>query len=414
MQLLTRILLHSRFAACLSCPSLLSQANGLGPRLDVPAGAFLKLSSLDLSFNMLSSHALAALSRLPALRTLDLTCNEIADIPAELAAPPHPGDAPAFARLEALALGSNSLDGAAVAALSALPSLKVLLLPKNRISALPAPPSAAAPGALPPAYFPALQAIDLASNLIAAESGVAPLAAAPQLIRIVLWGNPVAALVARAGGSRGGSSSALGAPPTLLGDGSGPALLVAKPAVPGRPTVTALYSAAPPAAIDGALSGVGGSGEELFSEFSSAAVDERLAGAFERLDEAIAAAHFRGEPSGQLEALLEHDGEAASGAPSPSSRSGRADGAGAAGLQQQQQQQQHQWWLDEEEDYEGDDPERTGIFLTAVRGQPGELPQLEARKKKRKRGGRRENLRKKEGCPQVRSPLCAGASASSC
>lgn len=62
---------------------------------------YIELRRLDLSYNGLSGHALSALTRLPSLTELDLTCNGLTDLPEAMGR---------FPRLQKLSLERNQLE----------------------------------------------------------------------------------------------------------------------------------------------------------------------------------------------------------------------------------------------------------------------------------------------------------------
>lgn len=64
-------------------------------------GGYIELRRLDLSYNGLSGDALSALTRLPSLTELDLTCNGLADLPEAMGR---------FPRLQKLSLERNQLE----------------------------------------------------------------------------------------------------------------------------------------------------------------------------------------------------------------------------------------------------------------------------------------------------------------
>jgi len=235
----------------------------------VPPGAFATLKSLDLSYNSLEAEALAALAPLPSLENLDLTCNCIG----ALAAAEH-FPAGAFARLETLALGAQKppLRVKALGALAALPRLRLLQLPANRIKA--APSTLAAASEQPP--FPALQVLDLASNAIEHESHLSPLLPAPHLREIILWGNPLSAVLM--GGVT--PSTAEEGQMAMPGTDGRVLLSLAKPAPKRLPPIAQLYGEA--------LYGAGPEKPLLPAlEFGP---EDRIAQAFERLQGKLDAA----------------------------------------------------------------------------------------------------------------------------
>ncbi|CAM9645145.1 unnamed protein product, partial [Phaeothamnion confervicola] len=150
------------------------------------------LMFLDLSYNALSQAALGALAGLPQLQELDLTCNGLWRLPAELTA---------ARSLERLTLERNRFeDPQVLVLLAALPALRHLGLAYNYLTRLPMPAAlaagaaAAAAGAAPATHtepFPRLEHLDLAFNYVRREEDTATALALPRLARLVLYGNPL-------------------------------------------------------------------------------------------------------------------------------------------------------------------------------------------------------------------------------
>jgi len=113
---------------------------------------------LNLSYNGLSTAAIAALADLPRLRQLDLSMNELTALPADMSA---------FTALHSLNCEHNALGSeASFLALGSIPGLRSLSLAHNRVEALPASPIDAA--------FSLLTTLDLAHNLIVHEEARLP------------------------------------------------------------------------------------------------------------------------------------------------------------------------------------------------------------------------------------------------
>lgn len=208
-------------------------------QVEVPAGAFTHLRLLDLSHNDLEPEAIAALSQLPALKSLDLSNNHLSGLPslglaaeddddegdtekqeaehgeadaqeqggledpaeakAEAGQNPATG-APsrrsrpvAFPTLETLILDHNALDGLMLGvALAGLPRLKFLSANHNRVGFIPHLTSSAMSisgeqaGGPPP--FPALKELSLAHNQLRKAEDVLELGRWPSLTTLYLQG----------------------------------------------------------------------------------------------------------------------------------------------------------------------------------------------------------------------------------
>ncbi|KAG5178480.1 hypothetical protein JKP88DRAFT_241859 [Tribonema minus] len=155
----------SCFACLQQLHELRLQCNGITapPAPPLPPASYPALTRLDLSYNALSGAAIAQLAQLPVLKYLDLSCNGLTSLPAELAALPC---------LECLVLERNQLEGGEVmATLATLPVLRELSLAFN--------------------YFAAIEALDLAFNYIGAQADAMPLVLLPKLARVILYGNPL-------------------------------------------------------------------------------------------------------------------------------------------------------------------------------------------------------------------------------
>lgn len=81
--------------------------------------AFLRLTTLDVSYNCLASDALQTLGDLPSLEHLDLSGNDLGALPSEVGP---------FSSLRKLVLANCGIDGAALLPLAPLPSLEELYM----------------------------------------------------------------------------------------------------------------------------------------------------------------------------------------------------------------------------------------------------------------------------------------------
>eukprot|EP00798_Chlamydomonas_sp_ICE-L_P016387 gene16387-22589_t len=145
-----------------------------------PEVAFQHLEVLDLSYNLLSADELLGGSCMQqqTLRELDASGNGLKSLPEEVAP---------FQNLEVLKLGDNALKGQSLSSLAPLPSLCVLSLAHNIISAIPNNGSLS-----PSTSFLELQVLDLSHNRIADKDALRPLRGLPNMQRLLLAGNPLA------------------------------------------------------------------------------------------------------------------------------------------------------------------------------------------------------------------------------
>jgi len=142
--------------------------------VSVPAGGFPALEVLNLSYNGLSSAAVAALADMPRLRQLDLSSNQLTAMPADMSG---------FASLHSLNLEHNKLSSSATwLALGTLPMLRSLSLAHNRVDGLS--PAAA------DTSFPQLTTLDLSTNQIAKEEALLPVLQMGSLRTLLLYNNP--------------------------------------------------------------------------------------------------------------------------------------------------------------------------------------------------------------------------------
>eukprot|EP01065_Artemidia_motanka_P014514 TRINITY_DN18436_c0_g1_i1.p1 TRINITY_DN18436_c0_g1~~TRINITY_DN18436_c0_g1_i1.p1 ORF type:complete len:696 (+),score=270.63 TRINITY_DN18436_c0_g1_i1:260-2089(+) len=148
--------------------------------LEVPAGAFQKVETLNLSFNHLPPQSLTALFALPSLLRLDLSCNDLTELPADLSP---------LAQLQQMALENNRLGSDKVfEALGTLRQLREVNLNKNPLTRAPK---------LAEGTFPSLQVIGLADCQFQYFEDLFALTEWGRskgqggLHRAVLWGNPI-------------------------------------------------------------------------------------------------------------------------------------------------------------------------------------------------------------------------------
>ncbi|XP_065818862.1 X-ray radiation resistance-associated protein 1 isoform X2 [Labrus bergylta] len=200
------------------------------------AADFPHLEVLDLSYNNLSADSIVNIGRLPRLKVLHLTGNELHHLPPHLCSSNQsPAQLPAaredsqFETLEVLMLDDNKLSSGVFNSLSNLKRLKYLNLQGNRISKIPyLQPAGSSKAAIEerteeqgPAHtepnpvtnedlkrtsqtehikescggstspLPALQFLNLADNKIAEEDGVMAAALFPTLREIDICSNPL-------------------------------------------------------------------------------------------------------------------------------------------------------------------------------------------------------------------------------
>lgn len=157
-----------------------------------PRAGFQTLSILDLSFNKIQPDAILNLGRLPNLTSLDLSNNDLRELPLSMAA----SEVATFENLETLNLNDNFLTSPGVfQALAGLPSLLMLDLNNNKIEFVPhLVPSAAQTEAYDVHAvhpFQALQLLGLAKNVIAKAEDIITVANWDNLQALHLWGNPL-------------------------------------------------------------------------------------------------------------------------------------------------------------------------------------------------------------------------------
>ena len=157
-----------------------------------PRGGFQALSILDLSFNKIAPDAILNLGRLPNLRSLDLSNNDLHELPLSMAA----SDVATFEDLETLMLNDNHLTSPGVfQALAGLPALAMLDLNNNKIEFVPHLVPSAAESAAYDVHavqpFQMLQMLSLAENSIAKADDIITVANWENLQALHLWGNPL-------------------------------------------------------------------------------------------------------------------------------------------------------------------------------------------------------------------------------
>lgn len=133
------------------------------------------LTKLDLSYNAVAPSAWAAMAKLRRLRELDLSCNQIEEIPAA---------AKDMAALEHLNLTENRVAGEAdLETLSKMPALEKLHLEENLVKTIPST-----------VEFKKLRWLDLSRNNVECDQDILPLIAnASNLATLILIGNPIEA-----------------------------------------------------------------------------------------------------------------------------------------------------------------------------------------------------------------------------
>ncbi|KAM6983522.1 X-ray radiation resistance-associated protein 1 [Tautogolabrus adspersus] len=223
------------FSSFLSLKELNLSLNGLG-NMTFDAADFPHLEVMDLSYNNLSADSIVNIGRLPSLKVLHLTGNELHHLPPYLCSSNQsPAQLPAahedtqFETLEVLMLDDNKLNSGVFKSLSNLKRLKYLNLQGNRISKIPylqqtgsskatielrteeegpahtepnpitnedlkrtsqsEPIKESCGGSTLP--LPALQYLNLADNKIAEEDGVMAAALFPTLREIDICSNPL-------------------------------------------------------------------------------------------------------------------------------------------------------------------------------------------------------------------------------
>jgi len=147
--------------------------NGLS-EVAVPPGGFPALEVLNLSYNGLTTAAVASLAEIPRLRQLDLSMNELSALPADLSG---------FGALQSLNCEHNLLGSEATwLALGTAPVLRSLSLAHNKVDSLA--PSASETS------FSLLATLDLANNLIRREEALLPVLQMGALRALLIYGNP--------------------------------------------------------------------------------------------------------------------------------------------------------------------------------------------------------------------------------
>ena len=200
----------------------------------VPPGAFATLTTLDVSYNMLSAGAIVAFGALTALEYLDISANDLYELPMAMSGlRVRSGDTstsrtPSFPALQTLVADGNHFTGlTCFPALAGLKTLRHLSLARNRIDFVPhlVPDTPAAPRDPSAVPFIALQVLVVTQNRIADSDDVVEVAQWPQLKEVHLWGNPLTQ-------SRSRLPEALQA---ALVDQRGMTVVRNKPAAPTRP-----------------------------------------------------------------------------------------------------------------------------------------------------------------------------------
>ena len=147
--------------------------NGL-TEVTIPAGGFPSLEVLNLSYNGLTSAAVAALADIPRLRQLDLSKNDLSALPADMSG---------FHALQSLNCEHNRLGSeASWLSLGSIPALRSLSLAHNKLDGL-------APSAAETA-FAQLGTLDLSNNSIAREEALLPVLQMSSLRTLLVYHNP--------------------------------------------------------------------------------------------------------------------------------------------------------------------------------------------------------------------------------
>jgi Leucine-rich repeat (LRR) protein len=152
--------------------------------LEVPPNSFMKLETLNLSFNNIPSERINELSKLPCLRVLDLSGNELQTLP---------GDMSGFKQLTEFNLSSNTFSSESLAynpaeiflALSSIAKLNKLNLARNMFQGIHAE-------MLSEDAFSVLQELDFSFNNILKEEGLSYAQYISHLQILIVTGNPFA------------------------------------------------------------------------------------------------------------------------------------------------------------------------------------------------------------------------------
>ncbi|KAK5858444.1 hypothetical protein PBY51_002582 [Eleginops maclovinus] len=202
------------FSGFVSLRKLNLSLNGIS-NMTFHAADFPHLEVLDLSYNSLSADDIVSLGRLPRLKSLHLTGNQLHHLPPNLSSsehdPSHMADAQ-FRALEVLMLDDNKLSSGVFNSLGNLKRLKYLNLQGNHISEIvflqidglktsveeqtdtegfghtETNPSTAERSSFP---LPELQFLNLANNKILEEEALMAVALFPMLREIDIHSNPL-------------------------------------------------------------------------------------------------------------------------------------------------------------------------------------------------------------------------------
>ncbi len=163
--------------------------------LQLPPGFFANLEVLDLSYNTLGLAAILELAPLPRLTSLNLSGNQLDELPLAMSGMTGTGQRESFRVLETLILDDNELQGATpFQAVAGLPRLRHMSMNRNYLTFIPHLVPENVEGLDVPDSglpFPELQVLAVAENRIEAARDVMEVAQWRKLRELHLWGNPL-------------------------------------------------------------------------------------------------------------------------------------------------------------------------------------------------------------------------------